>query len=253
MSIEKTEEKKQGETEDQPPVAETILASNTRQPDETVVAEDAIRGFTTQRMSDFYAQVEGAIDTLESWIMTQGEDAKAVFAQRGFYDSIGDRFISQLLDVAGGKGTPIMDALARETDNTVSWAMHAESDMGQFINYMRRGARDACWYVRDALPSIVASQWPQLLDLAYEGATDFIPAMHAMGLPGLSFKPAEFSDKLVAHADAYRKAIEPKKEKAVDQQVASDEKKQAIKEETKMETQEDDVKKTQQQSQSLSI
>ena len=248
MAIEKTDEqKKPGETEDQPTVGETILASSTKEPDQTVVAEDAIRHFAAERLSDFYAQIEGAIDSLESWITTQGEDAKSVFAERGFFDTIGDRYISQLLGVAGGRGTPIMDALATETDNTVSWAQHAESDMGQFLNYMRRGARDACWYVRDALPSILSNQWPQLLDLAYEGTTDFIPALHAMGMPGLSFKPTEFSDSLIAHADAYRKTIQPKKEQAIDQQVASDDKKQEIEDESKKISQDEDLKKSQQQ------
>ena len=38
--------------------------------------------------------------------------------------------------------------------------------------------RDCSWYLRDNLESVLSNQWDELRDLAYEGSTDFIPALH---------------------------------------------------------------------------
>src|SRR6185295_7439670 len=127
-----------------------------------------------------------------------------------------DRYKFELQEIAGGKGAPIMDAIATETDSTVSWAEHSESDLYQFVNYMRRGLRDACWYVRDCLPSVTSQQWPQLLDLAYGGSLDFVPALLQLGLPSINYKPQQFTDKLIAHATSYRKAFGPAKDQLAD-------------------------------------
>lgn len=227
-----------------PPVAETILERSS-DPDQAVIAEQAIRSYAAERLSDWYGEMESAVNALESWIQSQGDDAKQVFADRGFFDSIGDGYVAQLMELGGGKGSPISDAIANETDNTISWAQHAESDLGQFINYMRRGLRDACWFVRDALPSLLSNQWPHLLDLAYGGSTDFIPALHALGMPSINFKASHFADKLIHHASSYRKAIEPMKDQVARDATQSADKKADVDKEAQQVAQDDELKKKQ--------
>jgi hypothetical protein len=243
--------KKPGEgDDDKPPVAETILETS-KDPDQAVIAEQAIRGFTADRLAEWYAGMESAIDNFEAWLHSQDQESKGHFAQRGFFDSLGDRYRYELTEIAGGKGTPIMDAIAAETDNTVSWAEHTESDLFQFVNYMRRGLRDACWFVRDCLPTIVSNQWPQLLDLAYGGSLEFVPALLHLGLPSINYKPQQFTDKLVQHATSFRRAFEPAKEQVAENTKADDGKKSEVEQEEKQVLQDDELKrKTVDQSQS---
>ena len=235
------DKKKPGEGEGTPP-AEAILAERQRDPDEAVFAEQAIRSFVATRLGEWYEQVESSIDSLEAWLSAHDEATRATFAQRGFFDALGDRYIGDLFALAGGRGHPIMDALAGETYSTVSWAGSAEADVSGFLNHMRRGVRDACWFVRDSLPSLVSQDWPELLDLAYEGSTDFIPRLHALGLPPFNFKPAAFADGLIAYSDAYQKALAPMKEQAADE-IADPGQKRAAEEEAQRLALDDGAKK----------
>jgi hypothetical protein len=61
---------------------------------------------------------------------------------------------------------------------------------------------------------VLAGQWDQLRDLAYEGSTEFIPVIHHFGLPTADFKPAEMSSQLTSVAQAYAAAVPKKQEKA---------------------------------------
>lgn len=246
--MEKEEDKKKaGEGKDgPPPIAEVMFEDRARDPDEAVVAEDAIRGFMARRLAEWHEQMDAAIDALEAWVQTQDEAARAVFSERGYFDALGDRFEGQLYDVAGGKGTPLMDYVVAEMHGTISFAQHAESDLSGFIYHLRRGVRDATWTLRDNVSAVLSNEWPQLLDLAYEGSFDFIPMLHALGLPTMAFKPQEFGDNLVAHADAYRKAVQPAKQEAVEK-VPNEEKKAEIEEESKRLSMDEELKKQQMQ------
>ncbi len=212
MAKEETvDEKKPGE-DGQPPVAETILASEQRDPNEAAVAEQALRHFIRDRLEAWHQQVDTALDTLEAWIMQQPQDQQSIFSERAYFDSLGDHFMGQLFNIAGGKGTPIMDAIAAETDQTVAFAEHSVFNVSIFINEMRRGVRDACWYMRDACQAVLSNQWADLLDLATGGSMEFVSALFKMGLPSESFKPEHMSDKLTSHSEAYRRSVAPKQE-----------------------------------------
>lgn len=227
---EETEDKKKPGDGAPPPTSETILAKPTKDAGEAANAEHSIRGYLTERLAEWNEQMQDAIDTLDTWIASQTQEAQAGFDQRGYFDALGDRFLGELYDVAGGRGTPIMDALAGEANNTVSFAQHSEFEAHYFLVQLQRSVRDACWYVRDAAPSVLSNQWPELLDLAYQGSTEFVPALHALGLPLRNFKPAELSGRLVEHAQAWRDARQPAKEQATE--LAQDEqKKQEVEQE----------------------
>ena len=75
---------------------------------------------------------------------------------------------------------------------------------------------------------------------------DFIPMLHALGLPTMAFKPQEFSDNLIAHADAYKKAVQPAKQEAVEK-LPNEEKKAEIEEESQKLAMDDELKKQQMQ------
>ncbi len=205
-------EKKPGE-DGQPPVAETILEQQ-RDPEEAASAELAIRYFIRDRLDEWHNDMDTAIDALEAWIMSQPQDQQQMFSERAYFDSLGDYFEGALYDIAGGKGTPIMDAVVAEVHNTMAFAEESIFQASLFVNEMRRAVRDACWYMRDACMAVLSNQWPDLLDLATGGSLEFVPVLYTMGLPSQRFKPAEMSDKLTAHGEAYRKSIAPKKEEA---------------------------------------
>lgn len=213
MSKSEENEKKPGSGDGQPPVAETILETP-RDPEEAASAELAIRYFIRDRLDEWHNEMDTALDSLEAELMSQPADEQHMFNERAYFDSLGDYFESALFDIAGGKGTPIMDAIVYEVHNTVAFAEESVFNMNIFINELRRSVRDACWYMRDACQFVLAKQWPELLDLATGGSIEFVPAVYKMGLPSHKFKPAEFGDKLSGHAKAYRKSLGPKKEAA---------------------------------------
>lgn len=234
MAAEKdeTNEKKKPGDGAPPPPSETVLDVDDKDPSAAAGAEHAIRGYLTERLAEWNEQMQDAIDSLDSWIASQTEEAQAGFDQRGYFDSLGDQFLGELYGVAGGRGTPIMDALAGEASNTVSFAQHAEFEAHYFLVQLQRSVRDACWYVRDAAPSVLSNQWPELLDLAYQGSTEFVPALHALGLPLRSFNPADLSARLIAHAQAWRDARQPAKQQA-SELAPNDQKRQEVEEEVR--------------------
>ncbi len=217
--IEETEEEKKkgdGSNDDKPSVPEVILAEQQRDPEEAAVAELAIRRFVRERLSDFYEQVEASLNSLENWVASQPADAQEVLAERGFFDSVGDRFLVELYGIAGGKGAPVMDTLVCEVDGAVSFAQASSFHPSIFIEGLRRGVRDACWFVRDACMSILSHQWAELLDMATAGSIDFVPALYALGLPSSAFQSADFAASLIGHAEAYRNARELRREAVKD-------------------------------------
>ena len=212
MPIEKEEADKKNDDNKPGPVAETILEGASNKGDNTVEAEMNIRSFVGRRLEEFHNQVQGAIDKLEIWILSQSDESRQSFDTYGFFGFLGDAFIRELHLLAGGKGAPLMDVIAREVYNTTSWAQHAEHDVGGFIYHMRRSIRDASWFVRDNVGAVLSNQWPQLLKLGAEGSYDFVGPLLQLGLPSVNFNPAEFGDRLVADVKAHRDVHAPARE-----------------------------------------
>jgi len=188
-------------------------------------AENVIRGFLRDRLFEFYQEVELAVESFEAWVRTQQQEFQTAFNQRGFYDFLGQRFLHEMREVVGGPGKPLMEGLVREIYNAISMAEHSSSNLSLFIhNALKRGTRDACWYVRDSAPYLCGDRWSDILQLAANGSDQFIPAVYQLGLPSRAFKPAAFSDKLRNHAEAYRRAMGLKREEVAEKQPQKEEK-----------------------------
>lgn len=207
------EEKKPGEGEDQPP-SETVLEKQ-RDPDEAVFAEQAIHEYATWILDQFRESALGAIDGLSSWIASQADPS--VFDNNALFAQLNDAFMGASLDAFGGAGTPIATAMQPILSGAVDQAERQEKQASYFVTEMQRAMRDATWYLRDNLQGILANQWDQIRDLAYEGSTEFIPVLHQLGLPALNFDAAGFTAKLSATADAYRQTVPQKKEQVEEQ------------------------------------
>ena len=77
-------------------------------------------------------------------------------------------------------------------------------------------ARDFTWYLRDNLQSVLSNEWDQLRDLAYEGSTDFIQALHAFGMPRPDWSAVDMSSTMIAIAEQIEKGTPKTEEEAVE-------------------------------------
>jgi hypothetical protein len=207
------EEKKPGEDSDQPP-SETVLEKQ-RDPDEAVFAEQAIHEYATWILDQFRESALGAIDALTGWMSSQADPS--VFDNNALFAQLNTTFMKESMKAFGGSSSPIGQALLPILSGPVDAAERQEKQASYFITEMQRAMRDATWYLRDNLQGILANQWDQLRDLAYEGSTEFIPVLHHLGLPQLNFDAAAFTHKLTATADAYRQTVPQQKEQVEDQ------------------------------------
>jgi hypothetical protein len=213
------EEKKQpgADGEDQPPT-ETQLEQQ-RNPDEAAFAEQAIHEYTVWILDQFRESAMDAIDALSGWVASQADPT--AFDNQGLFAQLNKTFTGAALHAFGGADSPIAQAMLPILSDTVDQAERQETEASLFINEMTRAMRDATWYLRDNLQGILANHWDQLLDLAYEGSTDFIPVLHRLGLPSLDFNAASFTHKLKATAEQFSQSV-PKKQEEVEQQAEGD-------------------------------
>lgn len=206
------EEKK---TEGEAPPPETILETEKqRDPDEAVFAEQAIHAYANQALDQFRESVQNALDGFAAWLESN-EDPK-VFDNPGFNAQIGSTFLQEMVQACGGKDTPIGAKLFGELDGLVDMAARQEHEASFFVNELSRAARDFTWYLRDNLAAILSNQWDQLRDLAYQGSTDFIPALHAFGLPRMDWSGAGMKSTLTALADKIKEGTPKTQEEAVE-------------------------------------
>jgi hypothetical protein len=102
----------------------------------------------------------------------------------------------------------------REVGGAVDAAARQESQAQVFLHEVARAVRDACWYLRDNLQALLANHWDHLRDLAYEGSTDFIPALHHLGLPSVDADTSKLTGALTREAHAFQKSLPKKQEEA---------------------------------------
>ena len=185
------EKKPEGSEDDAP--SETMLAEQ-RDPDEAVLAEEAIHSYANEVLEQFRQQVELAMSNVTAWCDGHMAelDAGSVGAQ------LGEAFMSQMMSACGGMDSPIGEALYEQLDGEIDAIVRDEEEAGRVVEGLSMAARDFDWYLRDNLQSVLAHQWDQLRDLAYEGSTDFIAALHAFGLPERDFSAAGLESGLIA-------------------------------------------------------
>jgi hypothetical protein len=207
------EEKKAEEGQAPPP--EAILdTEKQRDPDEAVFAEQAIHHYASQVLDQFRQSVETALSAFTAWVESQN-DAE-VLNNQGFNAQIGDVFLQQMMSACGGKDTPIGASMYDELSSLVDWAAREEHETSFFVESLSRSARDYTWYLRDNLQGVLTNEWDQIRDLAYEGSTDFIPALHAFGLPKAEWSPADMNGTMIAIAEKVRDGAPKTQEEAVE-------------------------------------
>jgi hypothetical protein len=199
---------------DQPDaVAETILDKGEVEEQARDGAERAVHTFIRETLERFADSMWDASDLFKGWAASQAEYA-TVFSQPGFCQFIGDRFLEELFGMAPG---PLMKALVDEVANGVAVALQDASDLAVFVdNGFTFAVNDACAYVRDNAASLLDKEgkWEEVIHMAADGGTHFIPILHHMGLPPMNASATLMSDRLAALGDAYRKKMDAKQEQA---------------------------------------
>jgi hypothetical protein len=213
------DKKNTGENADQPPTEEQ-LATQERDPDEAVFAEQAILEYAAYVLDQFQQNTQTALDAFSSWV--QGQTETQTFNDNGFFDQAGKSFLDQMMAACGGADSPIGQVVFSQLDGAIDQAVRDEAEAPLFVEQLARGARDASWYLRDNLQSVLAGQWDQLRDLAYEGSTEFIPVIHHFGLPTADMNPTDLSSSMISVAQAYA-ASGPKKQEMAEEEAPKEE------------------------------
>ena len=205
--------KKPGSDEDQNNAnEEAMLQTQERDPDEAAFAEQAIHEYATWVLNSFRENVETALDTFSAWVQSQADIQQLDNAAH--FEQIGQAFMDHMAQLTGGLDKPIGMEIASQMQGSIDMAVRQEKESTYFINELSRSARDISWFLRDNLQGVLSGQWDQLLDLAYEGSTDFIPVLHQFGLPVADWTPADLTQKLQDTSQTYLASVPKKQEDA---------------------------------------
>jgi hypothetical protein len=244
MPIELEGEEKEKDEEQQPPPETILEKKEERDPDEAVLAEQAIIEYAHQILEMFREQAENAMASVNAFLSAEAD--KATFDDRAFLDTLGKSYLDQVMGVFGGKDTPMGAYVFSQLDGRIDWAVAEEVQSYFFVDELQRAVRDVAWDLRDNLQSVLSNEWDGLRDLAYEGSTDFIAAIHAFGLPQASFNASQLSQPMISTAQAFRESKPREQEQKIDQdqqQVVEEEKKDMEQEETQQLAMEEEEKK----------
>jgi hypothetical protein len=217
-------EEKELEDQEGPPPEAILETEKQRDPDEAVFAEQAIHHYAAQALDQFRQGVEQALSAFTAWVESQNDPE--TFDNAGINAQIGSAFLEQMMSACGGKDTPIGAAMFGQLDSLIDEAAREEEQTSFFVEALASGARDFTWYLRDNLQSVLSNEWDQLRDLAYEGSTDFIAALHAFGMPRQDWSPTDMQSTLVAIADKLREGKPKTQEEAVEKDPKQEEEEQ---------------------------
>jgi|GEM_PF-2975075 len=232
---EEEEEEKKGQEVDveepgeAPSEAQLEEQKQERDPDEAVIADQAIHSYVGQVLDQVRPMMEDATDTFANYLLSQNESK--MFDNGAFIDQAGQTFIQQMTAVFGGGGNPIIESIMPYFTGAIDSAMQSNDSADRFANHLGTACRDASWFLRDNIESVLANQWDEIRDLAFEGSTEFIPLLHQFGLPMTSFSAADISNPLTATAESYAQTIPQEKEEAAAKEGAVDEEKKELAEE----------------------
>ena len=80
--------------------------------------------------------------------------------------------------------------------------------------------------MRDNLQGILSNEWDQLRDLAYEGSQDFIPALHAFGMPAADWSAKDMQSAMTSIAEKLRDSQPKTQEEAAEKDPKQEEEEQ---------------------------
>jgi hypothetical protein len=214
MAKDKQQEGIELDDDENKPDQEIFLGKEQRDPDEAVFAEQAIHHYAEDALQMFRDQVDSAMSDLSAFFsaQTQKEDLDNGF----FLQELGDAFLGQALDAFGGADSPIGRALYSDLAAAIGQAAFTESSH-QFVHELKTAMHEATHNVRENLDSMLSNEWDELRDLAYEGNTDFIAALHAYGLPAIDFDGKTLSQPMMDASQQYLDNLPKEKEESIDQ------------------------------------
>jgi hypothetical protein len=213
MAKDKEEEKKLDDDDDKPD-KELFLEEEKRDPDEAVFAEQAIHHYVSDVIEMYREQVDAGISQLQAFL--SGQTEKEQLDQGGYMDVLGQAFLDVAMDAFGGADSPV----GRELYGDLAAAVDTGMSTGKahaFVKELKHGLKAAAHNIKDNLQMILSDQWDELRDLAYEGSTDFIPVLHAYGLPPIDYDAAQISAPLMDLSQQYLDAIPEEKEEGIQQ------------------------------------
>lgn len=210
------EEEQEIEAEDENKPDETILEEKPpRDPDEMVFAEQAIHHYADQVMTQFRDSIESAMSAVSGFLSSQVDTNPQLDAS--FQQAMATSFMDHLLEQCGGADTPIGIAMYEQIERHINALLSTEGEASDLVTDLGGYAIDATYQVEDNLESVLSGDWDNLRDLAYEGATDFIPVLHALGMPEANSSQHEMSEPMIADAQAVLDALPKKTEETIDQ------------------------------------
>lgn len=214
MAKDKEEEKKLGGDDEDKPDKEIFLEEGQRDPDEAVFAEQAIHHYVSDVMELFHDQIEAGMSQLEDFLAAQTD--KEELDQGAFMDVLGQSFLDVAMDAFGGADSPIGKVLYSDLAASVDQGM-AAGKAHAFVKELKHGLKDAAHGLKENVEMMLSDQWDELRDLAYEGSTDFIPAIHAYGLPPIDYDSNQLSAPLMDVSQEYLDTIPQQKEEGIEQ------------------------------------
>jgi hypothetical protein len=191
---------------------EVMLGEQQRDPEEAAFAEQAIHEYASWVLDTFRENVQTALDSFLAW--TQSQTDPKQLDNAAHFDQIGQAFMQYMGKLTGGLDKPIGKEIGAQIGGMMDQAVRDEKESTYFIGELSRAARDVSWFLRDNLQGCLSGQWDQLLDLAYEGSTDFIPVLHQFGMPIADWNPQELQGKLQEVSTQYLSQLPKKQEEA---------------------------------------
>lgn len=212
-------------SDDAPSATEAV---EQREPDEAMNAEDAIHAYANRALADFRQAMDGALDQVLAWV----QGARSSLDLDALAPQLGDAFMHEILNAYGGMDAPIGAAAFNELDGNVDEIVREEHDAGSFVEALRRAVRNFDWYLQDNLQSVLSHHWDQLRDLAYEGETQFVAPLHALGLPRPDWSADGLRDGLIAVGETVREQQPKSADEAIerDAEAEQEERERALQE-----------------------
>ena len=214
MAKHEKEEQKEVDDDEPKPNKEIFLEKEQRDPDEAVFAEQAIHHYASDVMEMFRDQVDAAMSELSGFLSSQTEKEELDNGQ--YLETLGSAFLEKSMEAFGGSDTPIGRALYSDIAAKIDQAVQG-GNAHHFVKDAKSALKDASHNVKENLDSILSGEWDELRDLAYEGSTDFVAALHAYGLPAIDFDGKALSEPMMDVTQQYLDALPKEKEQAIEQ------------------------------------
>lgn len=167
----------------------------TRDPDEAVIAEEAIHHYTEYTTNQFQKAMRGELRRFRHWVASHPNPAE--FNNPAFFQQAGSAFLQALVGQLGGASSPVMDALLPQLQQIEQSAATME-DMPDFLRTLEQSLNLTSDTLNNSLPTVLAPYWRELTEKGYEGELNFVPLLHSLGVPHSTIGHQRIASRRVA-------------------------------------------------------